>query len=115
MSIAAAILIFCIVAAGPIFPQESPNTYYAYPFSIGAGYLPFSPVGSIERQAEVNELSVRIRVPLRFSPVFQPFLIGGLAAVDADGQAEPTVLGGSLNEGASLPSHDPRDTWDHQE
>ena len=108
-------LLVLIALAGTAVAQESPNTYYAYPFSFGVGYQPLSPIAFVERKTAVNDISARLRVPLPFAPVFQPFLIAGLTTLDSDESDEPTVLGGVLDPGATLPGDDPRGTWDHRQ
>ncbi len=107
------LLALIVLYAGWIPAQESLNTYYYYPISIGADYQPLSPIGDIARRATVNDISGKVRVPLPFLPILQPFVIGGLVRFDSDEPDEPTILGGVLNDGAALPDYDQRDTWDH--
>ncbi len=104
-----------LAVTGAAFAQESPNTYYAYPASVGVGYQPLSPVSTTERPVTANDLSLHVRVPLPFLPVLQPFLQGGLATLNCDEPDDPTILGGMLDEGATLPDYDPRTVWDHQQ
>ncbi|MEE8441627.1 MAG: hypothetical protein V3S41_07905, partial [Spirochaetia bacterium] len=94
--------------------QESLNTYYRYPVSIGIGYQPLSPIGDVLRKATVNDISGRVRIPLPFMPALQPFVLGGLVTFDSDVADDPTILGGVLDAGSIMPAYEQRDTWDHQ-
>ena len=107
----AAVLI--LLVAGSVASQESLSRYYYYPFSVGVGYQPLSPIGDIVRRATVNDVSGKLRVPLPFVASLHPFVIGGMVSFDSDEQDEPTILGGALNDDAALPDYDQRDTWDH--
>jgi tetratricopeptide (TPR) repeat protein len=97
-----------------LYSQESLTSFYNYPFSVGAGYQMLSPVAGVDRAANIVDLSAKVRVPLPGLPLLQPFAVLGLTSFDSEEGAAPIILGGSLNEGASEPSYDPRDTWDHQ-
>lgn len=101
------------VTPGAASAQESLNTYYRFPLSIGGGYVPLSAVGDVGRRAAVNEIAGEIRAPLPGLPVLQPFITGGALTFDSDEAAAPSVLGGSLAAGATLPEFEPRDVWDH--
>ena len=105
------LLVFLTVTA---VGQESLNSYYRYPVSIGAGYHPLSPIGDVLRRATVNDISGRVRVPLPFMPALQPFALGGLVTFDSDEADDPTILGGVLDADAVMPDYDERDTWDHR-
>lgn len=94
--------------------QETLTSYYSYPFSAGAGYQMLSPVAGVERSSNIVDLSARFRMPLPGLPFLQPFAVLGITSFDSEEEASPIVLGGSLNAGASEPSYDPRETWDHQ-
>ena len=98
----------------PIAGQENLDAYYRYPFSVGGGYAPLQPVSNVQRRAAVDEISVQARLPLAAAPSLQPFALFGLQDFDSDEPAEPTVLGGRLAEGASLPDYDEQATWDHR-
>jgi tetratricopeptide (TPR) repeat protein len=102
------------VLAGAVDGQETLDTYYAYPVSLGIGYQAFSAISGVERKASVNAVSLDVCVPLPFLPVIQPSLVGGLTTLDSDESAAPTILGGMLDAGATLPDYDERETWDHQ-
>ncbi len=94
--------------------QESLDAYYAYPVSVGLGYQPLSAIAGVVRKAAVNDISVRFSVPLPFLPAMQPSLFAGVATLDSDESDEPTILGGILDDGATIPDYDERGTWDHQ-
>ena len=103
-----------VLLAGTAVGQESLNSYYRYPISIGAGYHPLSPVGDVLRRATVNDISGRVRIPLPFMPALQPFLLGGLVTYDSDEADDPTILGGVLDADATMPDYQQIDTWDHR-
>ena len=94
--------------------QESLDAYYAYPVSVGLGYQPLSAIAGVVRKAAVNDISLRFSVPLPFMPAMQPSLFAGVATLDSDESDEPTILGGILDDGATIPDYDERGTWDHQ-
>jgi len=73
-----------------------------------------APVGGVGRRTAVNDLSVIFRVPLPSYPRMQPFLRAGFENLDSDEIDEPTILGGQLANGVSMPSYNPQDVWDHQ-
>jgi len=103
-----------VLFAGTAVGQESLNTYYRYPVSLGVGYQPLSPIGDVLRRATVNDISGRVRIPLPFLPALQPFALGGLVTFDSDEPDDPTILGGVLDGEATMPDYDVRDTWDHR-
>lgn len=109
------LLLFALMVAGPLPAQDSLNSYYAYPFSIGVGYLPMQPVGEVDQRATVNEFYGRVRLPVPALPFVQPSIGLGAATVDSDVATPPAVFpGGVMSPGAELPEFDPRDTWDHR-
>lgn len=109
-----AFIILCVaVLSGALYSQESLDAYYRFPFSLGAGFAPLSPVGGMERQAAANVFAGEARFPLRRIPSLQPFVGGGLISFDSEETAVPAVLGGALASDASLPDYDPRAVWDH--
>ncbi|MBT3274738.1 MAG: hypothetical protein HN368_16385, partial [Spirochaetales bacterium] len=96
------------------FGQESLNAFYRYPVSIGVGYYPLSPVSGVARLAQVDDISGKVRVPLPFLPILQPFILGGLVTYDSAEADVPTILGGVLDDEATMPDYQPQDTWDHR-
>ena len=108
-------LIFLLLAAVscPLFSQESPNRYYQFPLSVGVKYQPLSTLAFVDRKASINELSLALTVPLPFAPVIQPYLFGGIILSDSDEKDEPTILGGSFEEGVSFPDYNEEDVWDY--
>jgi hypothetical protein len=94
--------------------QESLNSYYAYPVSVGVWYSPLCPIGDVARQATVSEIAMIVRGPLPARPALQPFALVGLTTYDSDEADDPTILGGVLDAGAIMPEYDSRDTWDHR-
>lgn len=98
----------------PVAGQESANARYAFPFSIGAAYQPLSPIGAVQRRATVNALSGSFHLPLPMLPYLQPFVTAGVATYDSVELDDPTILGGTLDAGASMPPYDQQTVWDHQ-
>lgn len=110
LSLTIVIATLLVTAAGA---QDSLDAYYRYPFSLGAGFTPLSPVGGVERPAAANTVAGEARFPLRRLPSIQPFIAGGVIAFDSEEAAVPAVIGGALAGGAVLPDYDPRAVWDH--
>lgn len=108
-----AFLIFCLLIALPLTAQESLNSYYSYPLSIGVAYQRLSNIAFNERTAPVNEITLRLGIPLPFLPVLKPFVLGGVALYDSDEQSDPTILDGGLSDGATMPSYNQDEVWDH--
>ena len=110
------VIIILLLARGavPVLSQESLNRYYRYPFSVGISYQPLSSLALVDRKAAINELSVHARLPLPFLPILQPFLFGGLISADSDEKDDPTVLGGTLDDGVTMPDYNQDDVWDHR-
>jgi hypothetical protein len=94
--------------------EESLNEIYRFPFSVGAAYVPMSAVGGVERRAAVNDFLGEARLPMPFSPSFQPFLLVGMEAYDSDDADQPTILDGGLADGVAMPDYEERDVWDHR-
>ena len=105
---------FLFISVIPVFSEESLNSYYRYPFSLGAGYQSVTPIALMERKVSMNEISIHARLPLPFLPVLQPTLFGGVILADSDEKAQPTVLGGALDSGAVMPDYNEDDVWDHE-
>ena len=104
------LILFAVAAVG----QESLNSFYSYPVSVGIGYHPLSPVGEVLRRATVNDISGRVRIPLPFMPALQPFVLGGMVTYDSDEADDPTIRGGVLDADAAMPDYNEQDTWDHR-
>jgi len=108
------VFLFLLPCAIPCISQESLNHYYRYPFSLGVSYQPLSSLAFVKHKAAINELSLQARLPLPIFPVLQPFLCGGLISADSDERDEPTVLGGVLDDGATVPNYNEDEVWDHR-
>ena len=108
------LIIFLYFLPFNAFPQESLNRYYRFPASIGVKYQPLSSLAFVERKASFNEISMCVTVPLTFAPVFQPVVFGGLISADSDEKDDPTILGGSFEEGVTVPDYNEEDVWDHR-
>ncbi|MBN2656864.1 MAG: hypothetical protein JXR86_07370 [Spirochaetales bacterium] len=93
--------------------QQNLNDFYSYPLSIGVTFQQLTPVGLVERQSNVSDLSLELRYPLpRYRTLF-PLLKIGMTTFDSDETADPIILDGSLDPGASLPDFDGKNSWDH--
>jgi len=65
------------------------NTYYAFPVSFGAEYETLSPFNEYGANFNVFQLSGSLRIPFRFSPIFQPTIQGGMIKFDSLDAVEP--------------------------
>lgn len=107
------VAVLMLIATAGVTAQESMNRYYAFPLSLGVGYAPISPVLWVDRRSTVNEIVGQVRLPIPGLPALQPYVAGGMLAFDSDESDVPTIIGGSLDAGASMPDHDASDVWDH--
>ena len=108
-----AVLVLLMAVSLTAVSQESLDRYYAFPVSVEADYAPLAPVLGTARTASVNSVSGTVRLPVPGLPILQPLLSGGALMFNSDEAAAPAVIGGALNEDATLPDYDPRTVWDH--
>jgi len=102
-----------LLAAGTLSAQENLDSYYAFPLSFGANYSPQSPIVGVDISSRVQEITGNVRLPIPGLYFLQPFVSGGVRSVDVEQPDVPTVIGGILDDGVSLPDYEPRDVWDH--
>jgi tetratricopeptide (TPR) repeat protein len=102
-----------LLLAIPLRAQESLTRYYTFPLSLGVSYGSMTPVTELGGSFAITEISGSVRVPLPVAPSLRPFLRGGVTRYDSQDEAQPAVVGGVLDQGATMPAYDPRAVWDH--
>jgi len=84
---------FCAIllaGSGSIFAQGTDLTaYYSYPIAIGATYLSWQPLGSLNTDYHISDFSGTLEVPIQPMPFLRPFASIGITRFDGLDPAFP--------------------------
>ncbi len=78
-----AFLVAWLAGSVPLFAQGTDLTaYYSYPIAIGASFLAWQPLGSLNTSYQISDFSGMVEVPIQTLPFLRPFASIGITRFD---------------------------------